>query len=96
VSAEFRIQQLILRQIKDRFPRVYVARTGVDFGSTVALPPGYPDITLIVKGRFVGVEVKSRRGRQGAEQKKQQALIEAAGGLYVIARSLDDVLEVLA
>jgi hypothetical protein len=52
--------------------------------------PGQPDIMAIAAGRFVGIEVKTEIGRQSANQKIWQAAIEAAGGVYVLARSVSD------
>jgi len=37
------------------------------------------------------VEVKSARGRQSAEQRTYQRMIERFGGVYVLARSAEDV-----
>jgi len=42
-------------------------------------------------GRRLEIEVKSPTGRQTAEQRAYQAMIERFGGLYVLARSVDDV-----
>ena len=52
---------------------------------------GQPDIFLILKGRFIGIEVKARTGRQSEAQKQWQRNCERAGGLYILARSVDDV-----
>jgi hypothetical protein len=56
-------------------------------------PPGTPDIVGLLRpsGRFVGIEVKSSTGKQRKEQQTMQRVIEAFGGLYVLARSVDDV-----
>lgn len=53
---------------------------------------GSPDILGIADGgRFVGIEVKTGTGRQTPEQKLFQAMTFRRGGVYIIARSLDDV-----
>lgn len=52
---------------------------------------GQPDIFLILNGRFIGIEVKTRTGRQSEAQKQWQRNCERAGGLYILARSVDDV-----
>ena len=52
---------------------------------------GQPDIFLILKGRFIGIEVKTRTGRQSEAQMQWQRNCERAGGLYILARSVDDV-----
>ncbi len=53
--------------------------------------PGSPDIMAIVGGRFVGIEVKSRRGKLSTRQRRWRAACEAAGGVYIVARCVDDV-----
>lgn len=53
--------------------------------------PGGPDIRGTWCGRAIAIEVKSAIGRQSREQKLWQAQFERAGGLYVLARSVDDV-----
>lgn len=56
---------------------------------------GSPDIVCVVNGQYVGIEVKAPGGRQSEHQKEFQRRLEEAGGRYVIASSLDDVLGVL-
>ena len=53
--------------------------------------PGQPDIFAIIQGRFVGIEVKTVVGRQSKDQKNWQRNCERAGGLYILARSVEDV-----
>lgn len=55
--------------------------------------PGSPDIVGVYKGRAIGVEVKSARGRQSRQQCRFKQQWEKAGGVYVIARSVDDALQ---
>jgi hypothetical protein len=56
--------------------------------------PGSPDIFAIRApgGQLIGIEVKDGRGRLNANQAEFRDRLEAAGGQYVVARSLDDVL----
>lgn len=66
----------------------------VRFGAT-----GWPDIIAIVSGRFVGIECKRPLGPKGGtggsdqtpEQQTTQRDIVQAGGVYILARGLDDV-----
>ncbi len=54
--------------------------------------PGIADLTVIKGGRVVWLEVKRPgTGKQSESQKQFQADIEAAGGEYVIARSVEDL-----
>jgi hypothetical protein len=52
---------------------------------------GWPDICLIDHGRFVGIEVKAEKGRLSPEQEELGSEIEKHGGVYIVARSIDDV-----
>lgn len=57
-------------------------------------PAGYPDLhTIIGGGRYVGIECKAPQGRQSPHQRHWQDVIEKAGGVYVLARSVEDVKE---
>lgn len=49
---------------------------------------GAGDIHAIVRGRAISVEIKIGGDKQSEAQKKEQARIEAAGGLYFIARDM--------
>lgn len=42
-------------------------------------------------GRFLAIECKSPSGRQTDQQKAFQAMVERFGGVYILARSTDDV-----
>lgn len=49
-------------------------------------------IELIARlGVRLEIEVKSETGRQSEDQQNYQAIIERFGGLYVLARSVEDV-----
>src|SRR5262245_17354773 len=52
---------------------------------------GWPDICLIKQGTFYGIEVKSDVGRLSPEQQELGREIEQKGGVYVVARNIDDV-----
>lgn len=54
---------------------------------------GLPDIVLIFKGRFVGIEVKAGRDKLSDDQLKRKFEIERAGGIYFEARSTDGFLK---
>lgn len=54
--------------------------------------PGVPDILGILPGgKFFAVEVKTKAGRQSAPQILFQKRTERLGGIYIVARSKDDV-----
>ena len=54
--------------------------------------PGVEDIICVVRGKYIGIEVKAGKDRQNENQKKRQFEVERAGGVYFIARSTDDFL----
>ena len=56
---------------------------------------GSPDILGCYMGRFVGIEVKTKTGKQRDAQVNFQRAFERAGGVYVLARSPDDALNAL-
>ena len=53
---------------------------------------GTADISAIVKGRSVKIEVKMK-DKQSEAQKKYQESVERAGGIYYIVRSFDEFIE---
>lgn len=53
---------------------------------------GSADISAIIDGKSVKIEVKIGPDRQSEAQKKYQKAVEAAGGMYFIAKSFDDFL----
>ena len=57
---------------------------------------GSPDIIAVVGGQFIGIEVKAPKGKQSDHQKEFQKNLEAAGGRYILAYSLEDVIPIPA
>jgi hypothetical protein len=53
---------------------------------------GQADILGVAKGRFVAVEIKTETGRIRPDQDAWGHLITQAGGMYILARCLDDAL----
>lgn len=57
---------------------------------------GSADLLGILRGgRFLAVEVKTKRGRQSESQRNFQRMIESMGGVYVLARDVQTVVEVI-
>lgn len=55
--------------------------------------PGQPDwLGILPGGRGFGIEAKVGRGKQTFAQQRWQEHCEASGGLYILARSLNDVI----
>jgi hypothetical protein len=59
-------------------------------------PAGSPDIVGMTKtGQWLGIEVKDIKTKQNPNQVMFQKKVELNGGLYIVARSLEDVKQVL-
>lgn len=77
--------------------RLWRSNTGAARTHTGALVrfgvPGQADISgvLAPHGQRIEIECKAPHGRQSAQQRKFQTMIEAHGGVYVLARSIEDV-----
>jgi Holliday junction resolvase len=56
---------------------------------------GIPDILACYQGRFLGIEVKMPGGRLSRKQERVMQTILDAGGVAIVARSVDDVHRVL-
>lgn len=56
---------------------------------------GIPDIIGCLEGRFVGIEAKTADGKMSPLQLARQKSIEATGGVYILARSVDDVKRII-
>lgn len=56
---------------------------------------GLPDIVAIKDGKYVGIECKTKSGKQSEAQAQIEQAIIGAGGIYILARSLDDIINIL-
>jgi hypothetical protein len=56
---------------------------------------GAPDIVVITKGRYIGVEFKAPGKGQTKEQKEFRRRLEQVDGKYVLARDINDLIPVL-
>lgn len=55
--------------------------------------PGIADIIGIYKGRFLAIEAKVGKNDQSPAQREFERSVKAAGGIYILAYSLDDVMK---
>ncbi len=81
----------LVKQVMD-FVRVLGFRPFKNLG-VIGMERGRPDIDVCVRGRWVSIEVKTGKGRLSAVQEAVRADIISAGGTYVVARCLEDVLQ---
>ncbi|WP_289049175.1 VRR-NUC domain-containing protein [uncultured Acidaminococcus sp.] len=51
----------------------------------------FPDLTALKDGRTLYVEIKTATGKQSPYQVEFQRVCEAHGGVYILARSVDDI-----
>ena len=56
---------------------------------------GLPDLIICYRGRFVAMEVKTAIGEVSARQRYVHGLIERAGGVVDVPRSVDDASNIL-
>ena len=66
---------------------IKIADRYVEFGIA-----GQADIAGILGGDAYEIEIKSATGRQSPAQKRWQSAVERAGGVYILARSVEDCL----
>lgn len=93
------VQKLILNWLKLRRYFHWRANTGgmsgahkgkawfVRFGRA-----GQPDIFVVRNGLLIGIEVKGVKGVQSTKQLEFQTELIRAGGQYILARNLEDVI----
>jgi hypothetical protein len=85
------------RQISTR--RTYTDVLGMQrsIGSTKWIPGtgtnGTADISSIIKGRSVKIEIKYGKDHQSVKQKLYQESVERAGGIYMIASTFEQFFE---
>jgi hypothetical protein len=54
---------------------------------------GMADITSVINGKHVSIEIKTGKDRPRPEQLRTKSEIESAGGTYLFVRSFDDFLQ---
>lgn len=57
--------------------------------------PGSPDIIMVYKGQYIGLEIKGEKGVQSESQKYFQMNLEKAGGAYYVIRSIDELIAII-
>ena len=102
MKTEAEIQAEILIGLGERYPHllrawrnnsgaVKVDNRYIKFGIK-----GQADISgILVDGRRLEIEVKNEKGRQGKDQMIFQKVIERFNGVYILARSFEDVRSVI-
>lgn len=82
----------IQNQIRDylRMKGWFVIRHQQSMGSL----KGLSDLSALKEGITIYIEVKTSKGYQSEYQKKFQQDIESHGGVYILARGIDDVSDI--
>lgn len=79
--------------LKKKFKDYIEYRGG--FWSSIQAGPGSkigdPDMIACYKGVYVAIEGKTYEGSQSEWQKLRQKQIQAAGGIYLLARTVEDI-----
>lgn len=97
------LKRAVMRYLKLRYPNVifWVSNAGMRFyehkGKRRAIkigPTGSPDISGVLppNGRYIGIECKMKGRTQSVAQVEWQTAIELAGGVYILAYEIEDVM----
>ncbi len=57
----------------------------------MGLKAGWPDLIGCYRGRFFGIELKTKKGRPSPAQKEAHMAIITAGGVVTVCRSVEEV-----
>ena len=79
------------KQVTDCIGRKRTIGTGKYVKSTTT--NGTADISATIKGRSVKIEIKWKKDTQSKDQKKYEASINKAGGIYIIVKTFDDFVD---
>jgi hypothetical protein len=58
----------------------------------LGVKPGVPDLCIVHRGRFFGLELKAHRGRTTEAQTETLQELEAAGAVVGIAKNIDQAI----
>lgn len=98
MSTEKETQKAILQYLEAK--RIFHYRnnsgaTKTEHGSFLRYGyPGSPDIIAVVKGTYIGIEVKDIKGKLSPSQIAFQKELEKAGGIYIVARDIDTIIDI--
>lgn len=91
---EAEIQQQITEYLD--LHHIFYYRNAVGGGRKVRFGTvGAPDLVCVIKGQFIGLELKDAKNEQSRKQVEFETRIKAAGGKYFVVRSLEQLVECL-
>ena len=89
------VQAAICDYLKTRDIWHFRCSVGRKGGYRYGGPPGTPDIIGMYQGKFLGIECKGPDGKLSEEQVVVGQSIRRHGGVYIIAREVEDVVNAL-
>ena len=97
IGNKMELQRQILKYLASKRIFHYKQPTGTsgEWGGFRIGPKGAPNIVSVIRGQYIAIAVKSQGAKQTENQKTFQQALEAAGGKYVLAFSLEDVVNEL-
>ena len=90
---EKELQKLISNWLSQQGDAVYVETDS--FGRKTSGKAGRPDFRICYRGRWIGIEVKTEKGRLSPAQVETLEKIRKAGGIAIVAFGLDAVRDAL-
>lgn len=57
---------------------------------------GFPDLIIIKNGALIGIEVKSKKGKQSKEQKKIEEQFIKNGATYFVVSDLNKLIDIVS
>lgn len=84
MSDEKKVQAQIIKYLQ--------AKGGYVVKVITATKAGVPDIIACIDGKFYGIEVKGENGLASPLQLANLEMIRAAGGIGILAKSVEDVM----
>ena len=84
------------QQLQSQIIKYIIARGGYTVKVVTATKAGVPDIIACLNGKFYGIEVKIGNNKPSALQIANLKAIDKAGGIGILAYSLDDVIKYMS
>ena len=91
-NPESKIVRQVIESIKSNYPGAYVRK----INGNLFQHPGIPDIICCINGKFIGLEIKTGNGKTSLIQQLEGSVILAAGGIYGVATSPKQALDIIA
>lgn len=99
---EFKLQEACVKYMRLKYPKYLcfsvpneAAWKNKNYFSNLGMMPGVSDLIVVLPGKVLFIELKSKIGRQSVEQKAFMEKVEALGFNYHLIRNLDDFIEII-